>query len=270
MDAFSENTLWKPVHAEQRSGIDEGQLNGLLLEAAAKSPKLEAPSKDKTQAVPKDGTALGQLKDAMSALQANKYELSPSIKKQFDDAIALSDKPSTRIPELEKQAKQLASDMEKAFPKEKQEEASKLMSGINSKLETSHLSSQDKTVLAMMLQVRDAANPAQKKEIDVALNELVPGLPKDLDNLSKLIKPLSAIEGKAETLVKEMKQEEQQDVLTRVTYARVLHMLGDDPQARKMMRDAAAKHQELLKDPAFVSFASELGMEEKDLRTWQV
>ena len=270
MNAFAENALWKPVHTEQSSGYGENNSNALLEEVAAKGKKIDAPAAERTQAAVKDGTALGELKGAMSALQANKYELTPAIKRQFDDAIAQSDKPSTRMPELEKQAKQLASEMEKAFPKEKQEETGKLMNGINAKLEASHLSDQEKTILAMMMQARDKAAPADKKEIDAAINERVPGLPKDLDTVNELIKPLSAIEGRAQALVSEMKQEQQQDVLTRVTYARVLHLLGDDPQARKLMRDAAAKHQELLKDPAFMNFASQLNLEAKDLRTWQI
>jgi hypothetical protein len=270
MNAFAENALWKPVHTEQSSGLGENNSNAFLEEVAAKSEKTDAPAAEKSQAAIKDGTALGELKGAMIALRTNKMELTPTIKKQFDDAIALSDTPSPRLPELEKQAKQLASEMEKAFPKEKQEETGKLMEGINAKLEASHLSDQEKTVMAMMMQARDKADPANKKEIDAAINERVPGLAKDLDTVNELIKPLGAVEGKAKELVAEMKQEQQQDVLTRIAYAQVLHILGDDPQARKLIRDAAAKHQELLKDSSFMSFASQLDLDAKDLRTWQV
>lgn len=51
------------------------------------------------------------------------------------------------------------------------------------------------------MKARDAADPAETKEIDAALDECVPGLLKDFDTVTALIKSLPAIEEKAQSLV---------------------------------------------------------------------
>lgn len=270
INAFIEAGTGARDSAEKAVATGGDLFNAELHEVASRQKSRDRAG-TKTAEAAKAGSPIEQLTGAMKELQANKFELTPAIKKKFEDAIVASDRPSPKIPELKKQAEKLAADMEKALPKEKQEEVGKLMQGMNSKIEGSQLSDEDKLSMAMMLQLRDAAASDEDiAAIDQELDQLVPGLGQDLSKIDAIMKPLAAIGERAEALMKEMKQEASQDTLTRVTYARVLHELGDDAGARKWVRDAAAKHQELLKDAAFMGFAMQLGLDPKDLRTWQV
>lgn len=268
-DKQDERSLSFELISEKRSS-SAGKNEALRGKDKVEKPAEKKPGEKESGEAGK--SALEILKDAMAALKENKFQLDAKHMKAFEKAIKKADQaPSPRIPELQKKLAENAKELEAAMPEEKQKRVQDLMGDTQKKLSETELSEEEKMALTLMLTMRDEEeSPEGKAAIDKSLEELVPGVAKNLSEIEALMQPMLDKAAQTEGIMKELELENQQSTFTRLTYARVLHHLGQDAEARKQVRAAAARDQNLLKDRSFAELAQDLGLDMKSLRSFQI
>ncbi len=191
-------------------------------------------------------------------------KLTPELRKRFEGVVAESDKgPSPRIPVLEKQIQGLADEAKAYFTQEKQQEAKTLQDDINTQV--SSLSEQEQQGLKLMLFMRALTPPDERKEMDDAIEKMVPGLMDKSKKLEAVMGPVREKYKEAMSIQEEIELEKKANIMSRVVYAEVLLDAGDEKGAQKLIREAAVKDQKLLDSEYFVDLAERAGLERKML-----
>jgi len=207
-----------------------------------------------------------------NALEAYMKEgkLSPELKKQFESAIADTDKgPSPAVAELTKKQESLTAELKALFPEDKQKEAKALQEGIAADL--SKLPDDKKQQVGILLGVlAQAQNPDDQKKIVEAMQKIAPEAMDKMDKLDKLMEPVLKKAQELQMTSMALEVEKKDGVVTRVLYAQVCLDAGDDKTAAKYLREAANKDQSLLQDPSFNQLLEQAGLDAKSLKQTKI
>jgi hypothetical protein len=243
-------------------------LRAEFMEAGLKNKPTDRKVEEKKVSAPPAtaDSALGQIGDALKSMAKNGFELTPDLRKQFENAITKADSgDSPRLATLNKELEKTRQDAEKILTPERQKTLIETKEDMNARLNKANLSDEQKKVIDALLAKRDSS-PKDKAAIDAVVNKIVPGLIKDIDKLESAMKPVIEAAAKIEQKNQEIETEKKQSSIARVVYAEVLYGSGDKAGARQQLRAAAVKDQSLLEDESFAEFADELGLSVKDLK----
>ncbi len=219
---------------------------------------------DKTGAQAEKSTPAQRASQAFEAFQQT-GQLTPELKKQFEDAIAESDKgPSSKTAGLEKQFADLEKELERVFPKAKQEEVQKL----NKEAEEAFgkLSEEKQQQVGMLLQLRQVLPEESRKEIEDQLKQLAPDVMEKVIKIEQLQAPAIPIVEQLQEVGTALEMEKNHDSMTRLFYGVALLQSGDKDGAKKQITDAAIKNPALAANENFVKLATSLGIDLKSLK----
>ncbi|MBX9722680.1 MAG: hypothetical protein K2X81_14875 [Candidatus Obscuribacterales bacterium] len=263
-ESWSSKDVAGPLHL-----VDNNDgLRAEFMEAGLKNKPTDRKSEEKKLSTPPAApdSALGQIGDALKSMSKNGFELTPDLKKQFENAIAKADSgDSPRLATLNKELEKTRQDAEKILTPERQKTLIDTKEDMNSRLSKANLSAEQKQAIDALIAKRESS-PKDKAAIDAVVNKIVPGLLKDIDKLESAMKPVLEAATKIEQKNHEIELEQKQSSIARVVYAEVLYGSGDKAGARQQLRAAAVKDQSLLQDETFAEFADELGLSVKDLK----
>lgn len=247
----------------------------LLQEAQQRTPQ-DAPAQvtDKTipAAKPQEGpqSPLDRMGNALEAFMKNGGKLTPELKKEFEGAIADTDKgPSPAIPELTKKAADLQDEIKKLFPPEKQQEAKDLQTGLEADMKK--LPDDKRQQLMLLMQIMgQAENKDDAQKIVDKMKQVAPDVVDKMEKLDKLMGPVLEKTGEYQATSMALAMEQKDAIVTRILYAQVCLHSGDQATAAKYIKQAADKDQDLLKDPQFAALAAAAGLDVKNLKKTEI
>src|SRR5262249_26159841 len=148
---------------------------------------------------------------------AQTRQLTPEMKKQFEDAIAEADKgPSAKTAGLEKQVGDLKQQLDKVFPKSAQDEVEKLDKEAQEAFQKLPEDKQEK--VAVLMQLREFLPADDRSKIDDQLKQVAPDILDKVQRVEKLTAPAVPILGQLQEAATSLEMEKHQDSMTRLLY----------------------------------------------------